>query len=84
MIKVDIKVAVAVRDNVDASAYATIGVDIVELVNGKVAGEVSGQAGVKGKPDIQHYNSTGSNSTGPVPPNNSTGPVPKNNSSGHH
>ncbi|EGG10487.1 uncharacterized protein MELLADRAFT_124340 [Melampsora larici-populina 98AG31] len=82
VIKVDIKVAVAVRDNVDASAYATIGVDIVELVNGKVAGEVSGQAGVEGKPDVKHYPKD--NSTGPIPPKNSTGPIPPKNSTGHH
>lgn len=74
VVKVDIKVAVAVRDNVDASAYATIGVDIVELVNGKVAGEVSGQAGAQGTPDIKHY-----------PQNNgTTGHGPQNKGTGHH
>ncbi|EGG10486.1 uncharacterized protein MELLADRAFT_60216 [Melampsora larici-populina 98AG31] len=50
VITIDVQVAVAIRDNVDAAAYAAVGVDIVELIDGKVAGETSGKEPEKQAP----------------------------------
>lgn len=50
VITIDVQVAVAIRDNVDAAAYAAVGIDIVELVDGKVAGETSGKEPEKQAP----------------------------------
>ncbi|KAH9814979.1 secreted protein [Melampsora americana] len=52
VITVDVQIAVAIRDNVDTAAYAAVGINIVELVNGKVAGEVSGKQPEKQVPEI--------------------------------
>ncbi|KAH9814978.1 secreted protein [Melampsora americana] len=85
VIKVDIKIAVAVRDNVDATAYAVIGVDIVELVNGKVAEEVSGQAGTRGKPVVTRDSKGGNPVDDSNPKYNNTGKADdKQTSTGHN
>lgn len=78
VIKVDVKIAVTVRDNVNVDAYTTIGVDMIELVNGKISKELSGEAA--GKPVVKEYRKGNLTGQAPVDPTN---PYGNNTGSGH-